>query len=330
LYMLVDGVWTEQPEVKASDGADGDQYGISIAMDGDTIVVGADQHDDNGNDSGCAYVFVRMVDGWTEQVKLTASDGAAGDHFGRGVTFSNDTIVVGAWGGNTATAGDDTGSAYVYTRSKNGNWTEQMKLSASDGSGGDQFGFSVASEGDTLVIGSWWDNAMTGSVYVYSRSDSGDWTEHSKLSASDGEGGDQFGVSVAISGDTLVIGAWGFIGSAYVFTRSSQGRWVEQTKMTPSDGANGDEFGINVAIDGDTIGIGATQTGRGDSGSAYMYTRSGYLWTEQTVLTPRNGSPYDYFGRSVAIENDTVVVGAPFDDNNNGDDSGGAYVFFLQ
>ena len=128
-----------------------DNFGDSVAIAGDTIVVGAPGDDDNGSDSGSAYVFTRTGTTWTEQAKLTASDGAADDYFGSSVAIAGDTIVVGA-------SGDDdewqcSGSAYVFTRTGT-TWTEQAKLTASDGAANDHFGGSVAIAGDTIVVGS--------------------------------------------------------------------------------------------------------------------------------------------------------------------------------
>jgi hypothetical protein len=186
------------------------------------VVVGAYGHDDAGSDSGSAYVFVRSGGVWTEQTKLTASDAAASDYFGRSVSVSGDTVVVGAYGNDDVA--DLAGSAYVFVRA-GGVWTEQTKLTASDAAAIDLFGQSVSVNGDIVAIGAYRDSdggSYSGSAYVFVRS-GGVWTEQAKLTASDAAGGDNFGQSVSVSGDTVVSGAYrdsdagGSSGSAYAF-----------------------------------------------------------------------------------------------------------------
>jgi len=195
---------------------------------------------------------------------------------------------------------------------------EQIALTASDGATNDLFGFSVAVDGDTAVVGAY-DDEVTfpnqGSAYVFIRSGS-TWTQQGKLTASDGAALDSFGTSVAIFGDSIVVGTSGNPGSAYVFTRSG-GTWTEQQKLTASDGAAGDYFAYSVAISGDTVVAGASYDDIGansEQGSAYVFTRSGSTWTEQQKLTASDGAAGDFFGYSVAIAGDTIVVAASDDD----------------
>ena len=300
----------------------------------DTIIVGANRDDNSGTDSGSAYVYTRTGTTWTEQAKLTASDGANGDQFGSSVAIAGDTMVVGSRFGVNGNA-TSSGSAYVFTRTGT-TWTEQAKLTASDGAPVDEFGRSVAIAGDTIVVGSWRDDdngTDSGSAYVYMRTGI-TWTEQAKLTASDGVAEDYFGRSVAIVGDTIVVGSHydddngQDSGSAYVFTRVET-NWTQQAKLTASDGAANDHFGVSVAIADDTIVVGAYQhdTDNGeDSGSAYVFTHTGATWTEQAKLTATDGADSDWFGVSVAIVGDTIGVGAYYDDDN-GSRSGSAYVF---
>ena len=264
-YPLVVDPWFEQAKLSASDAANGDLFGWSVAVAGDTAVVGAPF--DNtvaGTDAGSAYVFVRSGGAWTQQAKLRASDAANGDLFGVSVAVAGDTAVVGAYDDNTV-AGVDAGSAYVFVRS-GGAWTQQAKLTASDAANGDAFGISVAVAGDTAVVGAYADDTVAGgdagSAYVFVRS-GGAWTQQAKLTASDAANGDAFGISVAVAGDTAVVGAsyddtvaGTDAGSAYVFVGSG-GVWTQQAKLTASDAANGDAFGISVAVAGDTAVVGA-------------------------------------------------------------------------
>ena len=322
----------EDAKLTASDAAAADLFGGSVALSGDTIVMGARGDDDAGNQSGSAYVFVRSGSTWNEQAKLTASDAEGGDNFGYSVALSGDTAVVGAWiddhaGGNLA------GSAYVFLRSGT-SWTEQAKLTASDAEDFDRFGVSVAVSGDTAVVGAHSDGDQFGSAYVFVRNGTS-WSEQAKLTASDAATDDEFGRSVALSGDTAVVGSFHDdhaggpdAGSAYVFVRSGTG-WSEQAKLTASDAAGGDEFGLSVALSGDTAVVGAVSddhAGGTNAGSVYVFLRSGTSWNEQAKLTASDAAASDSFGFAVAFAGDTAVVGARNDDDN-GFGSGSAYVF---
>ncbi|HRI65111.1 MAG TPA: hypothetical protein PK156_12770 [Polyangium sp.] len=209
LFTRSGGVWTEQQKLTASDGETDDEFGFSVALSGDTALVGAHQAGIGANIyQGSAYVFTRSGGVWTEQQKLTASDGAEGDFLGRAVALSGDTALVGA-DYDQIGANDLQGSAYVFTRS-GGVWTEQQKLTASDGETDDLFGGSVALSGDTALVGAVYDdvgaNIHQGSGYVFTRS-GGVWTAQQKLTASDGAEYDDFGVSVALDGNTALVGA---------------------------------------------------------------------------------------------------------------------------
>lgn len=328
-------VWTQQQKLVASDGAANDNFGVSVALSGDTLVVGADRDDVS---AGSVYVYTRSGNTWTFQQKLTASDRSSFDIFGHSVAISGDTIVVGAFNDSIPNV-SSSGSAYVFTRSL-GVWTQQQKLTALDAGIQDNFGFSVGINGDTVVAGSYQDDSATaqdaGSAYVFIRSGNV-WTQQQKLTASDAAEGDFFGESVAISGNTVVVGAFfddtvrgDSAGSAYVYTRTGT-LWTEQQHLTASDGAAIDDFGHSVAISGNTILVGATggNTPEGvNSGTAYVYTRSGIQWTEQQELVASDGSaPEDFFGSSVALSGNTAIIGEFFDDLNAGENAGSAYIF---
>jgi len=209
----------EDAKLLASDGADFDLFGYSVAISGDTVVVGAHYDTDQGVRTGSAYVFERPARGWSgtlsQTAKLVASDGASWDLFGNSVAISGDTVIVGAHEDDDE--GSDSGSAYVFEKPADG-WSgtlnEDAKLLASDGAGVDLFGYSVAISGNTVVVGAHGDDdqgSSSGSAYVFERSGGG-WSgilnEDAKLLASDGEYYDLFGFSVAASGVTVVVGAW--------------------------------------------------------------------------------------------------------------------------
>jgi len=316
----------------ASDGEAGDQFGWSVAIDGDTAIVGAWRDDDREYDVGAAYVY--QWDGlfWNEVAKLTANDGAAGDNFGISVAISGEMAIVGAHQDDDL--GSNSGSAYVFER-VNGAWTQTAKLTADDGAEDDLFGWSVAVDGDTAFVGAHQDDdrgSFSGSAYVFERIGD-EWTQIAKLAALDGAAGDRFGSSVAIDGDTAIVGAYrdddrGIdSGSAYIYQRFG-GSWFFTQKLLPPDGSADDQFGRAVAINGDTAIVGA----QGDddlgigAGSAYVFERMGNAWTRSAKLTADDGAADDVFGGSVATSGDLAIVGAHRDDDR-GIDSGSAYVF---
>jgi hypothetical protein len=332
VFIRAGGDWHAQARLIPVYGDAGDYFGDAVAVDGDTALIGALRHDHNGSDSGSVWVFTRAGGVWGQRAKIVPADGAAWKRFGSSVALDGRTAIIGAYGDNDN--GGYSGAAYVFTGS-GGVWTERAKLLAADGAGYDQFGIDVALEGDTAVIGAWGDDdngAASGSVYVFTGTGAA-WTQRAKLLASDGDGGDNFGGSVALDGDTALIGAhedddngWDS-GSAYVFTRTA-GVWTEQAKLLPSDGAAEDLFGVSVALDGDTALIGAHEDHHFDPGSAYVFTRTAGVWTEQAKLLPSDGVNSDRFGIAVALDGDTALVGADYDDDN-GTNSGSAYVFRL-
>ncbi|MFC1979198.1 FG-GAP repeat protein, partial [Chloroflexota bacterium] len=270
----------------------------------------------------------------TTETKLLITDGSDGFYLGNASCVDADTIIVGSVEDDEN--GADSGSAHVFIRSGS-TWSHQQKLIAIDGEVNDYFGAAVAISGDTAVVGVPLDDdnvADSGSAYVFVRSGSV-WSHQQKLTAGDGDTGDFFGASVSISGDTVVVGAYGAddsgtdSGSAYVFVRSGS-VWSQQQKLTAGDGDTGDFFGGMVAISNNTILAGSPldDDNGTDSGSTYVFERSGSVWSQQQKLVPDDGAAGDHFGGSVAISGDTAVVGA-YGDDNNGTDSGSAYVFDL-
>jgi glyoxylate utilization-related uncharacterized protein len=279
-------------KLTASDGAANDQFGHSVAVSGDVVVVGAPYDDISANtDQGAAYVFVKPEAGWATTsaytAKLTASDGAANDWFAWSVAVSGDVVVVGA-PENDITAYNNEGSAYVFVKPEAGWATTSAytaKLTASDRAAGDSFGWSVAVSGDVVVVGAIGANNLQGAAYVFVKPEAS-WATTSafsaKLTASDGAANDRFGRSVAVSGDVVVVGAiYDDIGantdqgSAYVFVKPGAG-WATTSaytaKLTASDGAASDGFGISVAVSGDVV-VGASGANN-YQGSAYVYLPS--------------------------------------------------------
>ena len=317
--------WVEEAKLTASDGAAGDWFGCSVSISGDNVVVGAQEDDDLGGSSGSAYIFRYSGTNWVEVAKLTASDGSINDAFGNSVSISGETVVVGAYWDDDA--GWNSGSAYVF-RYNGSSWFEETKLTSSDAAYEDFFGESVSISGDTVVIGAFGDDDggnNSGSAYIF-RYNGTNWVEETKLTASDASEGAIFGHRVCISGDAVVVGAYGdddagyISGAAYVF-RYNGTSWVEGGKLTASDAAAGNYFGESVSINGGTVIVGAV-----GSVSAYIFRYSGTRWVEAAKLKASDGASGDGFGRSVSINGYTVVVAAPTDDDK-GFWSGSAYVF---
>ncbi|HEX6184754.1 MAG TPA: FG-GAP repeat protein, partial [Pyrinomonadaceae bacterium] len=318
------GAFVQQGKLQANDGAAQDALGFSVAISGDTAVVGAPADATGSNTrQGAAYVYVRSGSTWTQQQKLTASDGIANDEFGYAVAIAGDTIFVGRHFTQAGNNARTRGAVYVFTRTGNV-WTQApTPLTPSDAADGDLFGSSLAVDGGTLVVGALQKNNSStffqGAAYVFNGAGAS-WTQQGKLLAADGGFASFFGVSVAVSGDTAVVGATGQAGisadsgrgAAYVFTRNG-GAWSQQQKLLASDGAEGDAFGFSVGVSNDTAVVGSrldTVGSTGGQGSAYVFTRSGTVWTEQQHLfgvetVQRN----DTFGGSVAVSGDTIAVG---------------------
>jgi hypothetical protein len=224
VFTRTGNVWSLQEKLLPPEVSTSDNFGYSVSISGDTIVVGAYGDDDIDDDTGAAYVFTRTGGTWTLEQKLVANDAARFDRFGNSVSINGDSVIIGA--AETDTNGDESGSAYVFTRTA-GTWTQQDKLLPNDGAEDDEFGTSVSINNDSVIIGAYLDDdngSSSGSAYVFTRT-AGAWTQQDKLLANDGSGGDRFGASVSISGDSTIIGAWGDnndngsdAGSAYVFT----------------------------------------------------------------------------------------------------------------
>jgi hypothetical protein len=324
----------------ASDGAAGDYFGFSVALQGDTALIGASNKTVSAHlGQGAAYVFTRSGGAWSQQAELTGSDGAATDRFGQSVALDGDTALIGA-SYKTVSGHSAQGAAYVFTRIVGG-WTQQAELTGSDGADADLFGYSVALDGDTALIGARLKtvngHSTQGAAYVFTRS-GGVWSQQAEMTGSDGASGDYFGCSVALDGDTALIGASyktvsGHLaqGAAYVFTRSGS-VWTQQAELTGSDGANDDTFGWSVALDADTALVGAftkTMNGHNAQGAVYAFTRSGGAWSQRAELTGSDGATTDYFGWSVALGGRITLVGAPGKTVSGHATQGAAYVLGL-
>ena len=348
------GSWVQQAYLKASNNDGNDEFGFSVALEGDTLVVGAPSEDSDGvginpiigsnsgaGNSGAVYVFTRNGGVWSEQAHIKASNADSDDRFGEGVAISSDTIVVSArmedsaaTGVNGDQGGDDnilsgaqnSGAAYVFVRSGN-QWTQQAYLKASNTDALDSFGSTVAISGDTVAVGA-----------------------HSEDSAARGINGDESNNDAPFSG------------AVYVFVRNGN-QWSQQAYIKASNAEVADLFGgeipdnslsTSIALDGDTLVVSAVAedsnatgingdksdnsfSGR-DSGAVYVFVRNIDQWAQQAYIKASNTGRFDRFGHSVSLDEDLLVISARVEDSAsigvNGDqsnddvsDSGAIYIF---
>lgn len=333
LLAFSDVVWSqctpaEQLNLVAGDAMPNDRFGTAVAIDGDTLVIGSrfDSHVGSGN-GGSAYVFVRSDGGWTLQAKLTVAGISTGAQLGNAVSISGDTAVIGALADDQA-GGEDAGAAYVFVRTGT-TWTQQAMLVANGDVGSDLFGASVAVSGDSAFIGAPYDDSGgpdAGAAYVFVRSGTS-WSLQTKLLPPSAN--DLFGYSVAMSGATAVVGSGLYLSpiSIRVFVKSGDAWNLEGSLSMFSSTA---PVGQAVAISGDTCLISShfdDLPGATNSGSVRVFHRSNSVWTFQAKLVAGDPAANDEFGYSVAISGDTAVIGAHFDDNSGGTNTGAAYVF---
>ena len=322
--------WIEQ-EVSASDGAAGDVFGFSVAIDGGTALIGAAEGaaaptgTDNGG-AGAVWVFQNLPGtGWTEVQKLTADDGVDNDQFGYSIALQGSTAVIGA-----ALASGHQGAVYVFTRSVD-TWMQAQKLVAEDGASGDQLGWSVALDGDTAVLGApgatLTPGFATGAAYVFTRE--GDtWSQTAKLTAADGAAQDGFGFGVAVHGTTAIatsvnatVGPNAVQGAGYVFS-SDAGAWTQVTKLVADDGATNDSLGYAVAFDGTTAMLSAPFATIGVNpfqGAVYAFADNGGTWSQVQKIFSPEGLPVDAFGISVTMSGPDLLVTAPFYNASQGE-----------
>jgi hypothetical protein len=318
-------------------------FGHAVALEGSLAVVGAPLDDTvSGTDAGAAYVYQRSGSRWTEVALLVGSAASELDLVGKSVDISGDVIVVGSHlddpnGINAA------GSAYVFVAC-GGGWIEACRLTHPNPAVGDQFGFRVRVDGNTIVVGSPGDDTTAvdaGSIQVFERDDGGTptnpcddvWVFSTELLPSVCQATAAFGASIDMQGDRIVAGAPDEDcpdpngGTAYVFERQA-GTWSQTARLLNTDISADDEFGGIVALDGDTLLVASMldDEPQVDRGSVCAYTRVSGTWTFQQKFTSSDGAAVDYFGMDLALHGDVAVVGAPGDDDG-GDAAGAAYVF---
>lgn len=294
--------WTQQARLALTTGSPNDCFGYTVALNGDTALISA--HGDSGY-RGAAYVFVRSGATWTQQAKLTASDGLASDFFGQKLALDANTAIVTAHGDDFSR-----GSAYVFVNS-GGVWSQQAKLTASDGVASDWFGSATSISGDTVVVGAFEKSSWRGGAYVFVRSGA-TWTQQANLSADDGIAFDQFGYAAAVSGDTVMVGATcanSCQGATYVYTRTGSA-WTQSAKLAVPGAVS---FGTAISLDGETALIGAPCSGT-CNGAAFVYTLTGSTWNQRAGFKESHPQMDASYGAAVALSGGAAIIGAWGDD----------------
>jgi hypothetical protein len=332
--------WTEDYVFGAADGADGDKFGASVAIGPGRYACGAPNATVGANSQqGAVYTF-KFTSEIFDDAKLTASDGAAGDKFGASLALSANTLLAGAPGADIGPAADR-GAAYIFTNNFS-SWSEQAKLTANAGFAGDMLGAAVALDGEVAVVGipglDTPQDADLGGALVFQRAGA-TWTNIDGLFNVTGAAGDKFGASVAVHNGTALVGAPGRAvgnnanqGAAYAFGCLGAAVWTQQAQVQ-AGGDTGDALGTSVAVSGERAIVGAPfadPDGINDQGVAYIFRRTGATWTQEASLRANDGAAGDQFGASVAIDGDRALVGAPFKDVGANADAGASYVFTLQ
>lgn len=318
-----DGSWMQETKLTPSDGAIDDLFGFSVDIVSQFAIIGAYRDNDNGADSGSAYVFRRDFSGvWVEDVKLVPLDGSTLDRFGYSVSigsgFGGITACIGAYLDDAA--GPDSGSVYFFNRDFGGQWSETIKLQGLDSEASDSFGWSVDIDGETAIVSAYLDDDLgngAGAVYIFRQNLADEWFQFQKIHASDGFSTDNFGIAVALDGSLMVVGAYledengAEAGAAYVF-RFTGGSWMQEAKLLAPDGSSSDFFGRYVAIQGQRIVVAATgEDSAGlNAGAAYTYERIDNQWFMTKKLLSTNAHNNDEFGHAVAIDEVTALVGA--------------------
>lgn len=359
--------WSQQAKLTSPDASYADEFGCSVSISGDWAMVGSRRESPGfpipggmqyHSYAGAVYVFKRTGTTWAYQQRLTASDVQPYDRFGNSVSIDGDYAIVGAPYEDPVVSGrpiSNGGAAYIFHRSGT-TWIEQAKLyRTAQSTVGGYFGWSVDISGDTVIIGAYRSTSTSmfstiysaGAAYIYVRSGT-TWSFQLKLSASDKAAYDYFGYSVSIDGNYAIAGAYledplvpasggtqSNAGSAYVFERSytwsGVATWSQVAKLYGPNAQPSDLFGNSVSISGNNTVVGAPSNDQAGTaaGAAYVFTRVGGNWQFVQKLIASDAYAGDYFGYSVAIEGNRIIVGARNEDPNGNLDAGCAYVFDL-
>ena len=323
----------ETQRLISDDIAAEDYFGNAVAVSGDYAIIGACYDDENGENSGSAYIFYNNSGTWEQYQKITASDGQTNDFFAITVTISdNYAFATSLLGSSNSYAG----KVYVFFNDE-GIWTETAILTASDGEDYDFFGTSMSISDDYAIISAYGNDdsgSESGSAYIFHNNE-GTWTETTKLTASNGNENDRFGISVGISDDYAIIGADGSAnnsgansGTAYIFYNNLE-NWEQTQQIESLDAVLGDHFGGSVSISGEYAAIGAEYKSDDGtwSGAAYVFHDNSGIWEQNIKLTASDAGSQKHFGSSISIIGDTLIVGSEGNISFTPYIAGSAYLF---
>jgi LPXTG-site transpeptidase (sortase) family protein len=313
--------WVQQAKLTPESPQAGENFGGSVAIDKDTIAVGASgRNSEDKINIGAVYIFTRTGDEWTEQARIEPQDGAEQDYFGNSVAISADRLVVGADGKDIGDL-EDAGSVYSFYRSQ-GQWKETQSFASPAPFFEGAFGYALALDGARLVVGAPGEKG-SGAAYLFYRN-GGTWVAESKIDPDDDKSGDRFGNSVALSGGTVIVGApfanpdtgngpLTDAGAAYVFKQKGN-KWQQSAKIMDENGHNFDSFGISVALDQKMAVVGATgydHFGKSNVGAAFLFKLAKGKWVYQTRVLPSQADQQGVYGTSVVLNNFRMMVGQP-------------------
>ena len=305
--------WEEQAKlIPQPDGS----VGWSVAISGDTVVIGVPNANVGADKSGSAFVFARSGRTWKQRARLVGDNPEAADSFGESVSVDRNTVIVGV--PRDDDAGKDAGSAYVFFR-EGITWKKQAKLIPTDLSGSDAFGEAVYVHGNTAIVGAsghtHGGKRFIGAAYVFVRNGNR-WVQQAKLAIDDGGKADRFGTSVGFMGKTIIVGSPFYdsenakdVGAAYIFVPDGNS-WKLQAKLRPKDAEKGHNFGAGVATTGNIVIVGAPGYDRPErgSGAAYSFVREDGVWTQTAKVTPEHGARDLNFGFAVSVNENTVAI----------------------
>ncbi len=308
-----------------------DYFGNGMAASGDYAIIGSCYDDDNGTNSGSAYIFHNNAGTWEQHQKINASDGQTNEFFALAVAISGDYAITTSLGANSYA-----GKAHVFHNDA-GVWTETQILTPSDTENYQLFGCSINMNNDYAIIGAYGDEESgvnSGAAYVF-QNVSNNWIEVAKLTASDADVNDFFGIAVDIQSDYAVVGADGNenhagsqSGTAYIFYNNS-GTWQQSQILESADSVVGDHFGASVSISGDGIAIGASSKSDNGtwSGAAYIFENDSGTWEQQQKIVASDAGSQKLFGDSINIIDDTLIVGSSGNISFTPYIAGSAYIF---
>ncbi len=317
VYRQLGSSWVEEARLTPSDPTTAGLFGVSVAMMGNTIAVGAPGARAGGVPQGAVYMFERVGGAWTEVARLSAADALWGDEFGASLDLDGSLLLVGAPGRFGIAA--NSGAAYLFERLVV--WSQQAKFVASDSEELDRFGEAVAIYGTRAAVGAPSEDdpiKESGAVYIYEGFGTV-WNEVAKLKPADAVPFDAFGSALALWGERLIAGApggtWvGVKSGSVVMYESSVSGWLQLDRILPNDLGAGDRFGTAVSMHADKLIVGGPRHdgSSGDSGAAWFFGWAGTNWLQLATLSAPSPGPHYNFGSSVSLSSSRLAVGSPY------------------